>query len=106
MPRAIRSAIAAIGVVLLCVADLRAQPATCADDAARDWMVETMAAGTSSAPIRPADCATVEQTPPDFSWPDRGAAARYEFSLTFPNGTTHRLPTARNWIAWGEALPP
>ena len=106
MPPAIRSAIAAIGVVVCCVSDLRAQPAACAADVARDWMVETLAAGTSSAPIRPAECATVGQTPPDFSWPDHGPGARYEFSLTFPSGTTRRRPTARNWIAWDEALPP
>jgi len=106
MPRAILSAIVAIGAVVCCVSGLRAQPVTCAADAARDWMVETMAAGTSSAPIRPADCATVEQTPPDFSWPDHGPGARYEFSLTLPNGTTRRRVTARNWIAWDEALPP
>jgi len=105
MPLAIRSAIAAIGVVLYCVSDVRAHPAACADDAARDWMVETTASGTSSAPIRPADCATVEQTPPDFSWPDHGQGARYEFSLTFPQGTTRRRITERNWIAWDEALP-
>lgn len=55
-------------------------------------------------PIRPAHCETVNQTPPDFSWPDSGSAGGYAVELT---GPVHaKKKTGRNWINWGEALPP
>ena len=58
------------------------------------------------APVRPADCATVEQTPPDFSWPARSGASQYRFALTFPTGKTEVRRVDHNWIAWPEALAP
>lgn len=58
------------------------------------------------APMRPADCAVVEQTPPDFSWPAHGAGGPYRFALTFPNGKTELRNLNHNWIAWPAALAP
>lgn len=58
------------------------------------------------APVHPADCAVVEQTPPDFSWPARVGDARYRFTLTFPDGRSEARDVNRNWIAWPVALAP
>lgn len=55
-------------------------------------------------PVRPAHCETVNQTPPDFSWPDQGGASGYEVELTGP--LQGRKKSLRNWINWGTALPP
>lgn len=71
-----------------------------------DWMAN-VPLRDSSAPVQPADGATVEQTPPDFSWPHRGPGVRYEFELVGPDGRAGRRATGHhNWIAWDEALPP
>jgi len=56
--------------------------------------------------VRPADCAAVEQTPPDFSWPDHDPKARYTVTLTYPDGSARSLAAPQNWINWDEALPP
>ncbi|HEX6267623.1 MAG TPA: heparinase II/III family protein [Burkholderiales bacterium] len=59
-----------------------------------------------AAEIRPADGATVEQTPPDFSWPDVDPRARYTVTLTYPGGKVRSLPAPQNYINWDEVLPP
>jgi hypothetical protein len=59
-----------------------------------------------AAAVRPADGATVEQTPPDFSWPDVGKHARYKVELTYPGGKRRSLPAPQNFINWDEVLPP
>ncbi len=61
---------------------------------------------TLEAPARPADCAVVEQTPPDFSWPANKFAIQYRFALTYPAGKIEVRNVAHNWIAWPEALAP
>ena len=58
------------------------------------------------APVRPPDCAVVEQTPPDFSWPARSGASQYRVALTFPTGKTEVRRVDHNWIAWPDALTP
>ena len=58
------------------------------------------------APVRPPDCAVVEQTPPDFSWPAHGVASKYRFALTFPDGKIKTHSVDHNWIAWPGALAP
>jgi hypothetical protein len=78
-----------------------AQAQTCMPDTAPDWMAST----SSSAPIRPADCATVRQTPPDFSWPDLSSDAEYIITLTYPGGQARSNTVAHNWINWDEVLP-
>jgi hypothetical protein len=69
-----------------------------------DWML-SVPLQQSSAQIRPADTAEVQQTPPDFGWPDLGPGTQYRFSLTYPDGSRRTLDTPHNWINWDEVLP-
>jgi hypothetical protein len=57
-----------------------------------------------SAMIRPRDGSTVEQTPPDFSWPYIGEGP-YTVSLTFPDGHIERATATYNWLNWNGTLP-
>jgi hypothetical protein len=75
---------------------------TCVPDPTPDWI----ASSNSSAPVRPADCATVRQTPPDFSWPDLSSATQYGVILTYPDGRMKTQMAPQNWINWHEALAP
>ena len=59
-----------------------------------------------AAPVRPADGAAVQQTPPDFSWPDVARDAQYSVTLTYPGGRTRTLKAPQNYINWDEVLPP
>lgn len=59
----------------------------------------------NAAAIRPADGATVQQTPPDFSWPDISKQARYTLNLTYPDGKTRSLAAPQNYLNWNEVLP-
>lgn len=81
-----------------------AQAQTCVPDPTPDWMA-SVPLTQSSAQVRPADCSIVQQTPPDFSWPDLSADAQYQVTLTYPDGSTRSNSVARNWINWDEALP-
>src|SRR6185295_4851659 len=74
----------------------------CAQDAPADWM---NVSDPHAAQVRPRDCAEVEQTPPDFGWPDIGKDARYELTLTYPDGRRKTLPAAQNFLNWPEPLP-
>lgn len=59
------------------------------------------------APVRPADCATVTQTPPEFTWPPQGGRNTYEVQVTFPDGKTESRATGgANWLLWDRAMPP
>lgn len=73
----------------------------CEPYAETDWLV---VADPLAAPVKPTDCAMVEQTPPDFSWPHSAPGARYEFSLTGPDGKTATVQTEHNWVLWPERL--
>jgi hypothetical protein len=78
----------------------------CARDATADWM----SGDALAAQVRPGDCAEVEQTPPDFSWPDIGTDARfrdarYELTLTYPDGRKKTLAAPQNYLNWNEVLP-
>jgi heparinase II/III-like protein/uncharacterized protein DUF4962/Big-like domain-containing protein len=77
----------------------------CVPDTTPDW-ITSIPLGFSSAQVRPADCATTGQTPPDFSWPDLSLDARYEVTLTYPDGHSKTLTAPQNWINWDEVLPP
>ena len=70
-----------------------------------DWMT-AVPLQQSSAGIRPADGAEVEQTPPDFSWPALGPGASYRFVLRYPDGSEQSRTVGANWLNWHEALPP
>ena len=77
----------------------------CVPDPTPDW-ISGVPMSTSPVLVRPADCAVVEQTPPDFSWPDHDPDARYTVTITYPDGTSRSLPAPQNWINWDQALPP
>ena len=81
-----------------------ARAQACVPDTTPDWMA-SIPLSQSSAQVWPADCASVEQTPPDFSWPDLSADAQYQVTLTYPDGHTRSNSAARNWINWDEVLP-
>src|SRR5256885_3019262 len=54
--------------------------------------------------IRPRECSTVDQTPPDFSWPYVGTGP-YTVNLTFPDSHTEQVTATYNWLNWNAALP-
>jgi len=81
MPLAAPLAAAAVGIALCSAPDAGAQSAGCTGQTLPDWML-SVPLSDSSAPVRPTDCGSVEQTPPDFSWPDHDPGARYEPTLT------------------------
>src|SRR2546422_2871670 len=57
------------------------------------------------APVRPADCAIVFQSPPDFTWPPQSGSNTYTVGLTFPDGHTESKTTTQSWFAWPAQLP-
>jgi hypothetical protein len=89
---------------LLLVAPFVARAQTCVPATTPDWMA-SIPLSISSAQVGPADCKTVEQTPPDFSWPDLSSDAQYQVTLTYPDGHTKTLTAPQNWINWDEILP-
>jgi len=96
---------ATLGAVALAASlPLAARGEPCVPDPTSDW-ISQVPLGTSPVQVRPADCAAVEQTPPDFSWPDHDADARYTVTLTYPDGTSRSRAAPQNWINWDEALP-
>ncbi len=58
------------------------------------------------APVRPADCTTTAQTPPDFTWPPQDGDKTYEVILAHPDGRRETRSTKQNWLAWDRALAP
>ncbi len=61
---------------------------------------------TQLAPVRPADCSTVTQSPPEFSWPPQSGENTYTVTLTLPGGKSETRKTSANWILWDQPLPP
>lgn len=58
------------------------------------------------APVRPADCGTVTQSPPEFTWPPQNGQNTYTLSLTLPGGKVETRTTTHNYLLWDHALPP
>ena len=87
----------------LLLAALCAPPLLSPFGARADWLESS---DPSAAAIRPADGATVQQTPPDFSWPDISKQARYTLNLTYPDGKTRSLAAPQNYLNWNEVLGP
>jgi hypothetical protein len=58
------------------------------------------------APVRPPDCATTTQTPPEFTWPPRKGDDSYQVIVKFPDGRVESRTTPRNWLLWDQPLPP
>ncbi|HJW01669.1 MAG TPA: heparinase II/III family protein [Azospira sp.] len=83
-------------------ASLAATTASCVPVTTADWMVTS---NQLAAPIRPTDCSWVTQTPPDFGWPDISSDAKYQVTLTYPDGHTNTQTAPQNWINWPEVLP-
>jgi hypothetical protein len=92
---AFRRTLLVIACTAACAAALSAQAA--------DWM---QVSDPLAAPVRPRDGAAVQQTPPDFSWPDVGRDAQYAVTLTYPDGRSRTLKAPQNYINWDEVLPP
>jgi hypothetical protein len=67
-------------------------------------MVTALSSDLGAASVRPADCALVEQNPPDFSWP-YAASGPYTVNLVFPDGRTKSRTAAKNWLNWDGTLP-
>lgn len=88
-----------IVVAALCLLSFAAR----AGGADGDWLVVD---DPLAATIRPADGATVEQTPPDFSWPDVSKTAKYTLHLTYPNGKARSRAAPQNYANWDEVLAP
>jgi hypothetical protein len=93
-----------LALVLTMAGSLTARAQSCVPVTVPDW-VASIPVSSSSVRLWPADCATVEQSPPDFSWPDLSADAQYRVSLTYPDGRVRTLAAPQNWINWDEALP-
>src|SRR5258706_14739611 len=58
------------------------------------------------APVRPVDCSTLYQTPPEITWPAQEKDGAYTLTLRFPDGRVEKLATPRNSALWPRALPP
>ncbi|MGH8224318.1 MAG: hypothetical protein ACREQZ_15220, partial [Woeseiaceae bacterium] len=93
-----RTACAALAVLL--AAGLPSAGLTC-DAVREDVLVPSDPAG---AMIRPRECSSVEQNPPDFSWPYFGSGP-YTVKLTFPDGHIESRTAENNWLNWNAALP-
>jgi hypothetical protein len=106
MPQVIavfRARTLAAATFLLVAAAIAAQPAhaqSCGGQS--DFLVRS---DPLLAPVRPADCSTVFQAPPDFTWPSQGGSNTYTVSLTFPDGHTESRSTSKNWLAWDQQIP-
>lgn len=68
-----------------------------------DWMDK---ATLPVLPVRPADCAVVAQTPPDFNWPHAGRGMRYSLHVVEAAGKVRTVTTAGNWHSWSETFAP
>lgn len=66
-----------------------------------DWL---SSAPALTMPVSPADCSSVDQTPPQFSWPDQGDT-RYLVELRDHQGKVVSHQTDRNWLLMDAALP-
>ena len=77
-------------------------PAHAACGAHNDFLVRS---DPTLAPVRPADCGTTAQTPPEFTWPPRKGDASYQVILKFPDGRAESRSTTRNWLLWDAQLP-
>lgn len=55
--------------------------------------------------VRPVDCATLLDTPPQFTWPLQEGRNTYTVALRFPDGHTEQRSTTRNWLSWDHPVP-
>ena len=78
-----------------------ASPAGACTAVSRDLLVTS---DPGDAMIRPRECSSVEQNPPDFSWPYVGDGP-YKVNLAFPDGHVESRIAANNWLNWNAMLP-
>src|SRR5687767_9527953 len=98
-----RNRLSYLALVLAALLPFAAEAQSCEPSATLDWMVSN---DPLAAPIRPAECASVEQNPPDFGWPDSSADGAYQVTVIYPDGRAKTLAAAQNWINWDEVLAP
>lgn len=55
--------------------------------------------------VRPVDCATLMDGPPQFTWPLQEGRNTYTVALRFPDGHTEQRSTTQNWLAWDHPVP-
>jgi hypothetical protein len=84
---------------------LPAQAQVCTANTTPDWMSNAQANNPLAQDIRPRDCDTVQQTPPDFRWPEVVNSGGYTLTLTYPDGTRHAQAATQNWANWKTVLP-
>lgn len=72
-------------------------------DAPADFLAH---ADPLAAPVAPAVCAPLAQTPPGFTWPAQKGAEGYTIELTFPDGHVEKQPTRWNASPWHARLAP
>ncbi len=58
------------------------------------------------APVQPADCSVITQSPPEFTWPPLEGKDTYTLTLTAPDGASESRSTTKNWLVWDKALAP
>ena len=88
---------------LALAAAILAVPAHAACGGQKDFLVRS---DPTLAPVRPPDCASVAQTPPEFTWPPANGDNTYQLLLKLPDGRVEARSTTRNWLLWDAALPP
>jgi hypothetical protein len=94
------SAVLPVTLVLAAGVHFAAHARAC-DLVSQDLLVTT---DPHDAMIRPRECSTVEQNPPDFSWPYFGSGP-YTLNLTFPDRHTESRIATNNWLNWNGTLP-
>src|SRR6185503_16192651 len=99
-----RVLIGALALVLgACWWSLARAQASCVPGSGADWMASSDAL---AARVRPQECVSVEQTPPDFGWPELSPDSQYFVTVTYPDGSQRTRTASQNWINWDEVLPP
>lgn len=99
-PAPLRRALAAAAFLSAAWVAAAAEPAACPPKS--DILVRS---DSTLAPVRPADCSTVTQSPPEIAWPPQNGQNTYTVSLTLPDGKVETRTTAKNYVLWDHALP-
>ncbi len=93
------------GLIVMLAISLLGLRAAWADDCPplvkADWM---SAAPALAMPVMPAHCETVDQTPPQFAWPDQGET-RYQLELRDARKRITHHVADRNWLLLDTPLP-
>ncbi len=101
----LRAVFTLLVLVLGVLLPFRASAQSCVPNTMSDWMAVAIANNPLAQVVRPNNCAVVQQTPPDFRWPDVISSGGYTVTLTYPDYRTKVLVATQNWINWDEVLP-